>query len=352
LPHGGTRSLPGRFQSVDWPRDMIISKTPYRISFFGGGTDYPAWYRRHGGAVLSTTIDKYCYISCRVLPRFFDHKYRVVWSHIENVSSIGEILHPAVREGLRYLGVNGEMGLEIHHQGDLPARAGMGSSSAFAVGLIKVITALKGQMLDKHQLALAAIDFEQNVLKENVGSQDQMATAYGGFNIFRFNRDGSIQAEPITLPPERIRDLERHLVMLYTGTSRLSSEIAGEIICQVSQRQEVLQQMRQMVDRAVDILRGPESIIEFGRLLDRSWHLKRQLADKVSNPAIDRIYRKALESGAVGGKLLGAGGSGFMIFFVPPEKRMQLQQALEGYLQVPFRFEKQGASLIHYSNDD
>ncbi len=331
---------------------MIISKTPYRISFFGGGTDYPAWYRKHGGAVLSTTIDKYCYISCRVLPRFFDHKYRVVWSHIENVSTIGEILHPAVREGLRHLGVNGDMGLEIHHQGDLPARAGMGSSSAFAVGLIKAITALKGQMLDKHELALAAIDFEQNVLKENVGSQDQMAAAYGGFNIFRFNPDGSIQAEPMTLPPERIRQLESHLVMLYTGTSRLSSEIAGEIIGQVSQREEILHQMRQMVDQAVDILRGSGPIIEFGRLLNRSWQLKQQLADKITNPVIDRIYRKALDNGAVGGKLLGAGGAGFMIFFVAPEKRKQLQQALDGYLQVPFRFENQGASLIHYSNEN
>ncbi len=331
---------------------MIISKTPYRVSFFGGGTDYPAWYRKHGGAVLSTTIDKYCYISCRVLPRFFDHKYRVVWSHIENVATISEILHPAVREGLRYLGVNGEMGLEIHHQGDLPARAGMGSSSAFAVGLIKAITALKGRMLDKHQLAMAAIDFEQNVLKENVGSQDQMAAAYGGFNIFRFNPDGSIKAEPITLPQARIRELESHLLMLYTGTSRLSTEIAGEIIGQVERREEVLLQMRQMVDQAVEILSGSVPILEFGRLLNRSWRLKQRLADKISNPTIDRIYQKALDNGAVGGKLLGAGGAGFMIFFVPPEKRRRLQQALEGYLQVPFRFETQGATLIHYSNEE
>ncbi len=331
---------------------MIISKTPFRISFFGGGTDYPAWYRKHGGAALSTTIDKYCYISCRVLPRFFDHKYRVVWSHIENVSTIGEILHPAVREGLRYLGINGEMGLEIHHQGDLPARAGMGSSSAFAVGLIKVISALKGQMLDKHQLALAAIDFEQNVLKEHVGSQDQMAAAYGGFNVYRFKQDGTIQVEPMTLPARRIQELESHLLMIYTGTSRLSSEIAGEIIQKIDSRREVLKEMMSMVDQAVDILRGSTPIVEFGRLLDRNWYLKRKLANKISNPAIDRIYHIARENGALGGKLLGAGAAGFMALFVPPEKHSAVKDALQGYLQVPFNFEKQGATLIHYSNEE
>jgi D-glycero-alpha-D-manno-heptose-7-phosphate kinase len=331
---------------------MIISKTPYRISFFGGGTDYPAWYHENGGAVLSGSIDKYCYINCRMFPRFFGYRYRIVWSHIENVSTIGEILHPAVREGLRYLGVNGDMCLEIHHQGDLPARAGMGSSSSFSVGLIKTILALKGQIIGKHELALKAIEFEQDVLSENVGSQDQMAASYGGLNIIRFETDGTIRVEPLTISKSRIAELESHLIMLYTGTSRLSSEIAGEIIDQVNKKEKVLGEMCEMVDEAVGILNDDKDISEFGHMLHRSWQLKRQLASQISNESIDRIYRTAMDNGAIGGKLLGAGASGFMVFFAPRECHQRIKDALPGYLYVPFKFEYEGSTLIHYSREE
>jgi len=247
---------------------MIISKTPYRISFFGGGTDYPQWYLKEEGAVLSTTIDKYCYITCRVLPPFFETKYRVIWSHIENVSTISEILHPAVREGLKYLGIDGEFGgLEIHHQGDLPARAGMGSSSSFAVGLFKVLTALRGQIIGRYQLANMAIEFEQSALKENVGSQDQVAAAYGGVNVIRFLKNGEIRIEPVTISPERILELESNLMLLYTGTSRLSSEVAGDFVTNFEKKGSVLRKMCAMVDQALSILAGQGSISEFGTLL-------------------------------------------------------------------------------------
>lgn len=331
---------------------MIISKTPYRISFFGGGTDYPDWYLKHGGSVLSTSIDKYCYISCRVVPRFFNHKYRIVWSHIENVDNISEILHPAVREGLRYLGINGDMCLEIHHQGDLPARAGMGSSSSFAVGLIKALLALKGIIVSDHELALKAIEFEQSWLKEKVGSQDQMAAAHGGFNIFQFNQSGSIQVDPMTISKKRIMELENHLLMFYTGSSRLSSEIATDFLKQIGEKEKILKRMQEMVDDAIQILNSSTDISEFGHLLNQSWQLKRQLSARISNHTIDRIYHIAMENGALGGKLLGAGASGFMVFFAAPENHEKIKKALPGYLHVPFRFETQGSTIMHYSNED
>lgn len=332
---------------------MIISKTPYRISFFGGGTDYPDWYLNEGGSVLSTSIDKYCYISCRVLPPFFESRYRIVWSHIETVSTIHEILHPAVREGLKYLGINGNLGgLEIHHQGDLPARAGMGSSSSFSVGLIKAITALNGKIVSKHELALKAIEFEQSVLKENVGSQDQMAAAYGGLNVIQFHQNGDIKVEPVTIPVSKISDLESHLLMLYTGTSRLSSEVAGDVIANICNKRDVLFKMHSMVEHAIDILNGENNIDDFGRLLNETWKLKRSLSSRISNSSIDRIYETAMKNGALGGKLLGAGSSGFMVFYIPPDKQQQVKDALPGYLHIPFKFERQGSTIIHYAAND
>jgi D-glycero-alpha-D-manno-heptose-7-phosphate kinase len=332
---------------------MIISKTPYRVSFFGGGTDYPQWYVKEEGAVLSTTIDKYCYITCRVLPPFFETKYRVIWSHIENVSTISEILHPAVREGLKFLGINGEFGgLEIHHQGDLPARAGMGSSSSFAVGLFKVLTALRGQIVGRYQLANMAIEFEQSVLKENVGSQDQIAVAYGGLNLIHFCKNGDIKIEPVTISAARISELESNLILVYTGSSRLSSEVAGDFIGNLEKKAAALRKMRTMVDQALSILAGPGPISEFGTLLNESWKLKRSISDKVSNAAINRIYDTAITNGALGGKLLGAGFSGFMLLFAPPEKHQQIKEALPGYLHVPFKFETEGSTIIYYSRKD
>jgi len=332
---------------------MIISKTPYRISFFGGGTDYPQWYLKEGGAVLSTTIDKYCYITCRILPRFYETKYRVIWSHIENVSTISEILHPAVREGLKYLGINGQFnGLEIHHQGDLPARAGMGSSSSFVVGLFKVLTALKGQIIGRHELAGMAIEFEQSVLKESVGSQDQVAAAYGGLNLIHFCKNGEIKIEPVTISTVRIAELESNLMLLYTGASRLSSEVAGDFIENLEKKADILKKMHKMVDQSLSILAGQGNISEFGTLLNESWKLKRSVSNMVSNSIINKIYDTAIKNGALGGKLLGAGSSGFMLLFAPQEKQQQIKDALPGYLHVPFKFESEGSTIIYYSRKD
>lgn len=331
---------------------MIISRTPYRVSFFGGGTDYPAWYMEEGGSVLSTTIDKYCYLSCRFLPPFFNIKHRIVWSHIETTSTISEILHPAVREGLRFLGFDDAVGLEIHHQGDLPARSGIGSSSSFAVGLIKALMALRGQMISKHALALKSIELEQNVLKENVGSQDQVAVTYGGFNVIRFLQNGDIQVEPVTIPPARVLQLQSRLMLIYTGTSRAASEIAADVIANMESKKAILRQMGSMVERALSILNGDASLDDFGRLLHEGWMLKRELGASVTNASIDGIYDVATEHGALGGKLLGAGGTGFMVFYVPPEKQPHVIRALTTCLHVPFKFENEGSSIVYYAAND
>ncbi len=327
---------------------MIISKTPYRISFFGGGTDYPAWYHQEEGAVLSTTIDKYCYISCRYLPPFFVNcKHRIVWSHIETVPSISEILHPAVREGLRYLGYDDSAGLEIHHQGDLPARSGIGSSSSFAVGLINALTALKGPSLEKRDLALKAIELEQEILNETVGSQDQVAAAYGGFNVIRFSKDSQFQIDSPSIRSSRLEELESCLMLLYTGTSRLSSEVSTELISRFGGNSAALRQMRNMVNQAVIILTGTGNLHAFGQLMHESWILKRSLSRSVTNPVIDKVYETARKHGALGGKLMGAGAAGFMIFYVPPEKQAAVKKALAHFLWVPFSFESRGSTLIH-----
>jgi len=330
---------------------MIISRTPYRISFFGGGTDYPDWYLKEGGAVLTTTIDKYCYINCRYLPPFFNLKYRIVWSHIETVSTISEILHPAVREGLRYLGFDESVGLEIHHLGDLPARAGMGSSSAFAVGLIKALTAMQGQIISKHDLAIKAIELEQDVLKEYVGSQDQIAVAYGGLNLIYFLPNGEFHVEPVTLPTPLLDSLSSRLMLFYTGTTRLSSDIAKDIVSNLPSKQTILRQMRTYVDQAVNLL-STGQLDDFGRLLHESWLLKRELSKMVANPTVDMVYKNALDHGALGGKLLGAGSSGFMVLYVPPERQNEVRQSLFGLLEVPFQFESEGSTLIYYDSDD
>lgn len=330
---------------------MIISRTPYRISFFGGGTDYPAWYRKEGGAVLSATIDKYCYISARRLPPFFSERHRIVWSHIETVASISEILHPAVREGLRCLGFTNAEGVEIHHQGDLPARSGIGSSSTFVVGLIRALTELRGEHLSKHQLALKALELEQDILKENVGSQDQIAAAYGGLNVVKFSPDGGFGVEPVAAKRERLVDLEKHLCLLYTGSSRMGGEIAASVIAGMRNKAVELRRMRRLVDQAYDILTGSDSLTAFGELLHETWLLKRSLADGVSNSDVDEIYQTARENGALGGKLLGAGAKGFMLFFVPPDKRAALQKVLRRFVLVPFGFEWEGSTTIYQGAD-
>jgi D-glycero-alpha-D-manno-heptose-7-phosphate kinase len=252
-----------------------------------------------------------------------------------------------VREGLRFLGFDNAEGLEIHHQGDLPARSGIGSSSTFTVGLIRALTALRGQNVSKHDLALKALELEQQVLKENVGSQDQVAAAYGGLNIVHFHRDGSFRVEPVAVPRERVTELEQNLCMLYTGSSRLGGEVAAKVIAGMGDRTAELRRMRQLVDDAHGILTGGGSLTAFGEMLHQTWVLKRGLADGVSNAEVDAIYLIARDCGALGGKLLGAGAKGFMLFFCPPEKQASLRAALSQFVWVPFRFEWEGSTTIY-----
>jgi len=329
---------------------MIISRTPFRVSFFGGGTDYPAWYREHGGAVLATTIDKYCYISVRELPPFFDHRYRVVYSIVENVKEIREIAHPAVRAVLERL--RASRGLEIHHDGDLPARSGLGSSSAFTVGLIAAMQALDGRYIAKDALAGEAIHVEQCLLREPVGVQDQISAAFGGFNHIGFRPDGTYEVTPMVLPRDRLDALQDHLMLVFTGISRLSGDVAQTIVSNLDARTEELRVMQQMVGRSIEILSSPTSdLLDFGRLLHECWQLKRRLSDRVTNPKVDGLYDAALRAGAVGGKLLGAGGGGFMLLFVRPGDRARVQQALGDLITVPFRFETSGSRIVLYQPD-
>ncbi|MCD6578904.1 kinase [bacterium] len=327
---------------------MVISRTPFRISFFGGGTDYPVWYKEHGGAVLAISINKYCYITLRYLPPFFNYKHRIVYSKTETVMDVSEIQHPSVRETLRFM--NWEGGLEIHHDADLPARTGLGSSSAFTVGLLNALYALKGKMVTKRQLALDAIHIEQNIIKENVGSQDQITAAFGGFNKIEFGSGQSIQVKPITFNAEKIQLLQEHLMLFFTGFARTASEIAGEQIKKTPEKKNELNKMLEMVGEAINILNGNGSdITDFGRLMHETWMIKRSLTNKITTPHIDKIYETALEAGALGGKLLGAGGGGFILFFVEPEFQPKVKEKLKKLLYVPFKFENLGSQIIYYA---
>jgi len=330
---------------------MIISRTPFRISFFGGGTDYPVWYRANCGAVLNTTIDKYCYISCRFLPPFFDYKYRIRYSLREERGAFDQIQHPAVRECLRYMRI--EQGVEMVHTSDLPARSGIGSSSAFTVGFLHALHALKGRMISKRRLAAGAIYVEQDLIGEDVGSQDQVAAAFGGLNRIEFNGKENFVVQPVTLNRRKITELQNHLMFFFTGFSRTASEIAAEQIQNTAAKSSELDTMRQMVDEAVEILNSDsENIENFGKLLNESWKLKRSLSSRVSTNEIDDMYDTALRSGAIGGKLCGAGGGGFMLLFVPPRKQRHVKKALEKFLHVPFHFETLGSQIIVYAHQD
>lgn len=327
---------------------MIITKTPFRISFFGGGTDYPTWYQQHGGVVLSTSIDKYCYISCRYLPPFFEHRYRIVYSIVENVKGVEEIKHPAVRAILGWAGCEAE-GLEIHHDGDLPARSGLGSSSSFTVGLIHALAALKGRYISKDELAEQAIHVEQNIIKENVGSQDQIVAAFGGLNRVDFSTSGVFQVSPIVLKEERLCEFQSHLMLCFTGFSRIASDIAKDKIDNFKNRESVLHRMKDMVDEAIRILQNTKvPIDEIGRLLHESWLCKRGLSSKVSTPEIDCLYDEARRAGAIGGKLLGAGGGGFLLLFVKPELQAKVREQLKHLIHVPVRFEGSGSRVVLY----
>ena len=330
---------------------MIISRTPFRVSFFGGGTDYPAWYNDQGGAVLATSINKYCYISCRYLPPFFEHKYRVVYSKVEMVKDASELQHPVVRAAIDFMKIN--EGLEIHHDGDLPARTGLGSSSSFTVGMLHALYALKGIMPTRKRLALEAIHLERNVLKENVGSQDQILASIGGFNRIDFDpgHENTYRETPIMVNAQRTQDLQSHLMLFFTGISRFASDVAKKKIDNMPNKKKQLTAMRQMVEEAISILISGGCMTEFGKLLHDSWMLKRELSDGVTSKYIDEIYDAARDEGAIGGKLLGAGGGGFMLFFAPPEKHAAIEKRLGDLLRVPFEFEFQGSQIVVFQPD-
>lgn len=324
---------------------MIISRTPFRISFFGGGTDYPAWYRAHGGAVLATTINKYCYISCRYLPPFFDHRHRIAYSRIETPNLIDEVLHPAVREVMRHLDI--ERGVAISHDGDLPARGGVGSSSAFTVGLLNALYALKGRIPSRHDLATESIWLEQERLKETVGSQDQVLAAYGGFNHVQFHTSGQFTVRPMTVAPDALDALNDRLMLFFTGIKRTASNIAGSYANDVDRNEAHLRSLMQLTDDGVAAL-AAHDLPRFGDLLHEAWQAKRSLSPMVSNPEIEEIYTEARRLGARGGKVIGAGGGGFILLYVEPADQTRVKERLSKLIHVPFRFEHSGSSIIFY----
>ncbi len=326
---------------------MIISRTPHRISFFGGGTDYPDYYLKHGGKVLGAAIDKYCYLSLRKLPPYFEFKHRVVYSKMENVNTIDEIVHPAVRETLKYLNI--DFGVSVHHDGDIPARSGMGSSSAFTVGILNSLHALNGKMVSREELTREAINVEQKLIKESVGSQDQTFAAHGGFNIIEFLQNGEIFVEPIIITPERLKAFEDRLMLFFTGLSRTASDIASDKIKNIPNNNQNLSRMKNLVDDAYKIIVSPDrNLSEFGELMNETWELKKSLSDKISNQEIEEMYAAALKNGAIGGKLCGAGGGGFMLLYVLPRNQQKVREALNGYLHVPFKFDFDGSKIIVY----
>lgn len=329
---------------------MIISRTPFRVSLFGGGSDYPKWYRNHGGAVLGFAINKYCYISVRPLPPFFEHRHRIVYSEVENVSDIGEIRHPSVRAVLHDQKV--EIGLEIHHDGDLPARSGLGSSSSFTVGLLNALYAYRGTMIDKQKLALEATRIEQRVIGEAVGSQDQVWAAFGGINRIDFPIDGDFQVGPLIMSEERRQEILDHLLLFFTGLSRFASEIAQKQIDNFDHRQKHLKTITSLVDEAMNVVQSDgRPIREIGELLHQSWQLKRELADSVTTLEIDEIYDAALDAGALGGKLLGAGGGGFVLLFVEPDKQAAVKERLKDLVRVDFGIDDVGSKIVLYEPD-
>lgn len=328
---------------------IVITRTPFRISFFGGGSDYPEWLNHEPGAVLSTTIDKYVYLTCRYLPPFLGVRHRVVWRHVELVDSISEILHPAVREGLRYLDFDDARGIELHYQGDLPARSGMGSSSSFAVGLIQALLCLRGRKADKHRLAELAIELEQNRMKDTVGSQDQVAVAHGGLNTIRFKCGGGFEVKGLDLPKAREQELVQRLMLFFPGRSRIASEVARSVAQNLVKSCESIRQMVTMVADGESILRGGD-LDDFGKLLHEAWLLKRGISDRVSSPHIDELYAAARQAGALGGKLLGAGGTGFVLLYAPPERRKAISAALRGCVDVPFALDHNGSCVIYQAD--
>ena len=328
---------------------MIITQTPFRMSFFGGGTDFPSYYREHGGAVISTSFDKYCYVTVRHLPPFFEYKTHLTYSKEEKVSSVADIKHPAIRNAMEWLGMDD---IRLTYESDLPARSGLGTSSSFAVGMLEAFYALKGQYADKRKLADDAIYLERTLCAESGGVQDQIAAAFGGLNRINFSRDG-YSVNPVIISPERKQRLNRSLMLFFTGFSRFSSDIQKGTEVSMKDKTAQLKEMYGLVDEAEKVLvNADRSLDEFGRLLDYTWKLKRGISGGISTDTIDGQYQKALDAGALGGKLLGAGGGGFLLFYVPEDKQTSVREAMSGLLYVPFKFENDGTKVIHYSPEE
>jgi D-glycero-alpha-D-manno-heptose-7-phosphate kinase len=325
---------------------MIITKTPFRMSFFGGGTDMPSFFNEHSGAVISTTFDKYCYVNVRHLPPFMPYISELVYSKFERVNSIDEIVHPLIRECMRLHDIHE---IRLTYEGDLPARTGLGTSSTFAVGMLNAFCALKGKMMSKHQLAEEAIHVERDVLQEHGGWQDQIAAAYGGLNRIDFS-EGQFKVTPIIIHPDRKKELDDNLMLFYTGVQRFSSEIQADTFAKPVDKTKQLLEMLALVDEAQVVLANKDaSLNEFGKLLDYTWKLKRGTGNKVSNNSIDELYDKGIKAGALGGKLLGAGGGGFLLFYVEKDKQENVLKALDDLMHVPFKFESEGSTVIHYN---
>lgn len=321
---------------------MVITQTPFRMSFFGGGTDFPEFFNEYGGSVISSTFDKYCYVTVRRLPPFFDFASEIVYSKIERVTSLDSIIHPAVREAMKWFSLNG---LRITYDADLPARTGLGTSSSFAVGLLEAFHVLKGDVVDKQELANEAIHLERNLCKESGGVQDQIAAAFGGLNRIYFSYDG-FNVCPIRINKERKKELNRNLMLFFTGFSRFSSDIQVAHEKAIKNKTAQLIEMNKLVDEAEKILIGDSELIEFGKLLDCTWKLKRGITERISSDSIDYLYASAIKAGAVGGKLLGAGGGGFLLFYVEQDKQQQVRDALKSLMEVPFRFENSGTKVL------
>ena len=323
---------------------MIITRTPYRISLFGGGSDYPQWYLKKGGAVVSFSIDKFCYISLRELPPFFQHKYRVSYSKIELTKKVEEITHPAVREAIKIF--SPELSLEVQHQGDLPASSGVGSSSAFAVGIIKALTELNSQSLDNKLIAKLAIDFEQNVLNENVGSQDQIACALGGLNLIEFGPGKEWKVEPILITSDAIAEMESSMVLIYSGIARNSSRISETFVKNISINHDSLNKSKSLAYECKKLLETERNLVNIGHMLKEAWEIKQKLNPKSITPVLLEIFNRANAAGAIGGKVLGAGGGGFCLFWVNPKNREVFIENMKPCVNVPFKIMNTGTSRI------
>ena len=328
---------------------MIITRTPFRMSFFGGGTDLSGFFNEHGGAVISTTFDKYCYVTVRHLPAFFDYKTHLTYSKTEYVNSYEEIQHPAIREAMKHMGMHN---IRLTYESDLPARTGLGTSSSFAVGMIEAFYALNGKYADKRKLADDAIYLERELCKEAGGIQDQIAASFGGLNRIDFSKDG-YTVRPIVISRARKEKLNKNLMLFFTGFSRFSSDIQKGTEKSMKDKTKELLEMYSLVDKAEKVLTDEScDLDEFGRLLDYTWKLKRGISNGISTGSIDEQYEKAMKAGALGGKLLGAGGGGFLLFYVPQEKQAAVKKALENQMYVPFKFENEGTRIIHFESEE